>query len=295
MNPGGIRADLQTTDGSVTYGAAFAVQPFNNYDVSMDLTGAQILDAARPAVDRRERRHQPEDPAGLRDHVLLRPVAAAVDTDACVGDVKVTTTARHSDGAADDPTTYRVVANTFLSDGGDGFAAFKASEQAASAGSTSTRSPRSWPRTTRTPVPATDRHRPSPPTLRRRWRTCRRSGRRRRRRAGRPRSSAGEVLGGERDVGGADVLLEVAAPAWCPGSGRRRRPGRAPRRARAGRACSPCSSASSRDLARRARGWRRGPRPGTAGSTTSARKSLAVERRRRAVIVPVSSPRPSGE
>ena len=43
MNPGGIRADLQTTDGSVTYGSAFSVQPFNNYDVSMDMTGAQIL------------------------------------------------------------------------------------------------------------------------------------------------------------------------------------------------------------------------------------------------------------
>ena len=39
MNPGGIRADLQTTDGVVTYGAAFSVQPFNNYDVSMDMTG----------------------------------------------------------------------------------------------------------------------------------------------------------------------------------------------------------------------------------------------------------------
>ena len=43
MNPGGIRADLQSTNGSVSYGQAFSVQPFNNYDVSMDLTGSQIL------------------------------------------------------------------------------------------------------------------------------------------------------------------------------------------------------------------------------------------------------------
>ena len=44
MNPGGIRTDLTPkSDGSVTYGAAFAVQPFNNYVVSMDMTGAQIL------------------------------------------------------------------------------------------------------------------------------------------------------------------------------------------------------------------------------------------------------------
>src|SRR5204863_4760113 len=46
MNPGGIRADLITTDQSapydVTYEQAFTVQPFNNYVVSMDMTGAQI-------------------------------------------------------------------------------------------------------------------------------------------------------------------------------------------------------------------------------------------------------------
>ena len=43
MNPGGIRADLITTDPTapydVTYEQAFTVQPFNNYVVSMDMTG----------------------------------------------------------------------------------------------------------------------------------------------------------------------------------------------------------------------------------------------------------------
>ena len=44
MNPGGIRTNLvENVDGNVTYGAAFAVQPFNNYVTSFDLTGAQIL------------------------------------------------------------------------------------------------------------------------------------------------------------------------------------------------------------------------------------------------------------
>src|SRR5665811_2553723 len=50
MNPGGIRADLtfaktdppETTDGIVRYEEAFTVQPFNNYMVSMDMTGADI-------------------------------------------------------------------------------------------------------------------------------------------------------------------------------------------------------------------------------------------------------------
>jgi 5'-nucleotidase len=40
MNPGGIRADLNA--GEVTWGALFAVQPFNNDLVRMDLSGAQI-------------------------------------------------------------------------------------------------------------------------------------------------------------------------------------------------------------------------------------------------------------
>ena len=43
MNPGGIRADLlYAPDGQVTFGDAFTVQPFNNYLVSLDLTGADI-------------------------------------------------------------------------------------------------------------------------------------------------------------------------------------------------------------------------------------------------------------
>ena len=49
MNAGGIRADLIFAeqpggrgDGNVTYGEAFAVQPFGNSLVTMTLTGAQI-------------------------------------------------------------------------------------------------------------------------------------------------------------------------------------------------------------------------------------------------------------
>ena len=49
MNPGGIRADLVYASsgpgdapGNVTFGEAFAVQPFGNLDTSMDMTGAQI-------------------------------------------------------------------------------------------------------------------------------------------------------------------------------------------------------------------------------------------------------------
>ena len=49
INPGGVRAELVYNQisggeqpGEVTYGEAFAVQPFGNLLVSMDLTGAQV-------------------------------------------------------------------------------------------------------------------------------------------------------------------------------------------------------------------------------------------------------------
>lgn len=42
MNPGGIRADLSA--GPVTYGELFAIQPFGNSLVRMELTGQQVYD-----------------------------------------------------------------------------------------------------------------------------------------------------------------------------------------------------------------------------------------------------------
>ena len=49
MNPGGIRTDLTYANspggeapGQVTYGEAFAVQPFNNLVTTQTFTGAQI-------------------------------------------------------------------------------------------------------------------------------------------------------------------------------------------------------------------------------------------------------------
>jgi 5'-nucleotidase len=117
MNPGGIRNDLlATASGDVTFGSAFSVQPFNNYVVSMDMTGAQILtllgeqwsggNAASPKILQvsgisYSYRHTAGGP------YTLLPASVRVG------------------GAALDPaTTYRVAANSFLSDGGDGFASF---------------------------------------------------------------------------------------------------------------------------------------------------------------------------
>jgi 5'-nucleotidase len=132
MNPGGIRADLvENAAGDVTYGAAFTVQPFNNFVVSMDLTGAQI----KAILNEQWNGGNETSPstfnkilqvAGIQ-YTWDKTLAAQANTNALVGTVMV-----DADGNPGTPmvpladgTTYRVVANNFLSDGGDGFGSFK--------------------------------------------------------------------------------------------------------------------------------------------------------------------------
>ncbi len=72
MNPGGIRTDLifdsskrGEAPGDITYEEAFSVQPFNNYLVSMNLTGAQIYALLTQQVTGRQCRRTQGAP-GLR-------------------------------------------------------------------------------------------------------------------------------------------------------------------------------------------------------------------------------------
>ena len=56
MNPGGMRANLTgDAGGQVRYEDLFAVQPFYNNLVTMTLTGAQLQQRARAAMDRTSR------------------------------------------------------------------------------------------------------------------------------------------------------------------------------------------------------------------------------------------------
>jgi len=119
MNPGGIRADLLSTNGEVTFGKAFTVQPFNNFLVSMDMTGTQIkalLEQQFSGVN------GPEAPkfkvlqvAGIT--YTWNPAAPA-------GSKVVADSIKIAGQPLVDATTYRIVTNNFLSDGGDGFPAF---------------------------------------------------------------------------------------------------------------------------------------------------------------------------
>lgn len=116
MNPGGIRADLTYAqsknegDGVVTYEEAFTVQPFNNYLVSLTMTGAQIkalLTQQWSGVN-----------AGSPKILQVSKGFAYTYSGTTLGTVTL-------DGTAiDGNAQYRIVTNNFLADGGDGFPAF---------------------------------------------------------------------------------------------------------------------------------------------------------------------------
>ncbi|MCD0450367.1 bifunctional metallophosphatase/5'-nucleotidase [Actinocorallia sp. API 0066] len=113
MNPGGIRADLPyAPDGVVTYGEAFAVQPFNNLMQVVTLTGAQ-LDALL------EQQWTP-----TRTAVLL-PSASLTYTATLTNPFGDRVSALKINGTPVDPAaSYRVAANNFLVGGGDAFSTF---------------------------------------------------------------------------------------------------------------------------------------------------------------------------
>ena len=116
MNPGGIRDDLVTegANNAITYGTAFTVQPFNNFLVSMDLTGAQIDTLLE----------QQFSGANESFNKVLQVSAGfsyTWDASAPAGS-KVDPSTITLNGETIDPgATYRIVVNNFLSDGGDGF------------------------------------------------------------------------------------------------------------------------------------------------------------------------------
>jgi len=117
MNPGGIRTDLTYSasawgedPGEVTYEEAFNVQPFNNYLVSLDLTGAQIkqllvqqwtgANAAQPKI------------LQVSEGFAYTYSGTTLGTVTLNGQPLV------------DTTVYRIVTNNFLAGGGDGFPTF---------------------------------------------------------------------------------------------------------------------------------------------------------------------------
>jgi 5'-nucleotidase len=116
MNPGGVRADLDA--GPITYGEAFAVQPFANILTTVTMTGAQI-DALL------EQQRWSKDPAGAVSATVLQPSKGFTYT----FDVSQPSGSRVSNiqlngTALEAAASYQVTANNFLTSGGDGFSVF---------------------------------------------------------------------------------------------------------------------------------------------------------------------------
>ncbi|MBB2986740.1 bifunctional metallophosphatase/5'-nucleotidase [Terracoccus luteus] len=124
MNPGGVRADLVYNSqkypgenpGDVTFEEAFTVQPFNNYLVSMDLTGQEIYDVLNQQVTG----------ANAASNKILAVSDGFTYSWTKTGTPGVVDGSVAIDGVpVDKSATYRISTNNFLSDGGDGFAAFQ--------------------------------------------------------------------------------------------------------------------------------------------------------------------------
>ncbi|TQM61800.1 bifunctional metallophosphatase/5'-nucleotidase [Humibacillus xanthopallidus] len=118
MNPGGIRADLSyatspygEAPGDVTYDEAFTVQPFNNYLVSMTLTGAQIKEILGQQWSGSN--------AGTGKKILQVSKGFTYSyTGTTLGAVTL------NGSPLVDGQSYRIVTNNFLQGGGDGFPTF---------------------------------------------------------------------------------------------------------------------------------------------------------------------------
>ena len=116
MNPGGIRANLDA--GPITYGEAFAVQPFSNIVVTKTMTGAQIEKVLE---------QQFVTSAGGTRTLILQVSAGFTYTWNATGPVgdKVDPLTIGVNGTPLDLNgKYRVTMNSFLASGGDDFPAF---------------------------------------------------------------------------------------------------------------------------------------------------------------------------
>ena len=127
MNVGGVRASLLYNQisggeqpGEITYGEAFTVQPFANTLVVKTCTGQQLYDVLE---------QQFENPAAGSQRVMAvsgvtysyyrDKAAAGLSRYVVDGTLKIGGT------VVNKASTYRVVLNNFISDGGDGFTVFK--------------------------------------------------------------------------------------------------------------------------------------------------------------------------
>ncbi len=113
MNPGGIRAELTYAPaGNVTYGQAFAVQPFGNNLVTLTLTGAQIKELLEQQFD---------NPVAGQNRILQVSQGFSYRWSATALPGQRIQAMTLNDQSLVPTQSYRVTVNSFLADGGDNF------------------------------------------------------------------------------------------------------------------------------------------------------------------------------
>ena len=117
MNPGGVRANFECPTGpcTVTFGQAFTMQPFGNHLVVMSLTGAQLKEMLES---------QQRGTAGEPRFLQPSEGFAYTWTDTAPPGSRVSGM-RLGGQPVESQRAYRVTVNSFLAEGGDGFAAIK--------------------------------------------------------------------------------------------------------------------------------------------------------------------------
>jgi 5'-nucleotidase len=123
MNPGGIRADIAS--GQATYGELFAVQPFDNQVVSMDLTGDQIY-----------RLLEQQFPPNQTSNRILQISGLKYTYNDSLPEGQRIASLTTTDGAPiDRAATYKVAVNSFIATGGDNFTVLKEGQNVTTIGS----------------------------------------------------------------------------------------------------------------------------------------------------------------
>lgn len=117
-NNGGIRSDLVVKpDGTVTWGAAQAVQPFGNILQVVEITGDQIYKALDQQYDEKELYFL--QMAGIK-YTYTKPADATEEKP-----YKVVKAYKADGTEIDRKKTYKAIINDFLYGGGDGFSVFR--------------------------------------------------------------------------------------------------------------------------------------------------------------------------
>ncbi len=128
VNSGGVRTNLDgAADGILTFGELSAMAPFGNGTIVLEMLGAQIRNVL-------EQQFCGEGTAGICSSVLVPSAGSSYTADPSQPALQRITSVTVNGQPLDMSRTYRVVTNSFLVGGGDGFAQFAAVPQVANVG-----------------------------------------------------------------------------------------------------------------------------------------------------------------